>query len=155
MSVLNVLYKNVCPQSRLSSKSPVLNVACPQSLVLNVAVLNVFCPQCPIGLDMYVWLCSRRIISFLMTKFSKYHLKEWLCQVLDVACGTGVVGKEIREAGYTLVDGLDPSKAYLEGAMDRGIFRCFAFIPLAKKHRFSYQESLLQLRRPGDTDPNS
>ena len=36
MSVLNVLYKNVCPQSRLSSKSPVLNVACPQSRVLNV-----------------------------------------------------------------------------------------------------------------------
>ena len=53
------------------------------------------------------------------------------------------------------VDGLDPSKAYLEGAMDRGIFRCFACIPLAKKHRFSYQESLLQLRRPGDTDPHS
>ena len=53
------------------------------------------------------------------------------------------------------MDGLDPSKAYLEGAMDRGIFRCFAFIPLAEKHRFSYQESLLQLRRPGDTDPHS
>ena len=29
--------------------SPVLNVACPQRLVLNVAVLNVACPQCPIG----------------------------------------------------------------------------------------------------------
>ena len=43
--------------------------------------------------------------------------------MLDVACGTGVVGKEVREAGYTLVDGLDPSRAYLEGAMDRGIFR--------------------------------
>ena len=55
MSVLNVLYKNVCPQSRLSSKSPVLNVACPQCLVLNVAVLNVFCPQCPIG-----FLCALR-----------------------------------------------------------------------------------------------
>ena len=27
----------------------VLNVACPQRFVLNVAVLNVFCPQCPIG----------------------------------------------------------------------------------------------------------
>ena len=41
--------KVACPQSRLSSMSPVLNVACPQCLVLNVAVLNVFCPQCPIG----------------------------------------------------------------------------------------------------------
>ena len=102
-------------------------------------------------------------------------------QVLDVACGTGVVGEQVRQAGYTQVgrksqktgsltfygscwkslfdsnqvDGLDPSKAYLEGAMDRGIFRCFACIPLAEKHRFSYQESLLQLRRPGDTDPHS
>jgi len=44
-------------------------------------------------------------------------------EVLDVACGTGVVGEQVRQAGYTQVDGLDPSKAYLEGAMDRGIFR--------------------------------
>jgi len=44
-------------------------------------------------------------------------------EVLDVACGTGVVGAEVREAGYTLVDGLDPSRAYLDGAMDRGVFR--------------------------------
>ena len=49
--------------------------------------------------------------------------KTEFAKVLDVACGTGVVGKEIRDAGYTLVDGLDPSRAYLEGAMDRGIFR--------------------------------
>ena len=47
--------------------------------------------------------------------------------MLDVACGTGVVGEEVREAGYTMVDGLDPSRAYLEGAMDRGIFRCLGF----------------------------
>ena len=33
----------------MSSKSPVLKVACPQSRVLNVAVLNVACLQCPIG----------------------------------------------------------------------------------------------------------
>ena len=31
----------ICPQSRLSSKSPVLNVACPQCCVLNFAVFNV------------------------------------------------------------------------------------------------------------------
>ena len=47
--------KVACPQSRLSSKSSVLKVVCPQSRcpqsrVLNVAVLNVACPQCPIGL---------------------------------------------------------------------------------------------------------
>ena len=44
-------------------------------------------------------------------------------EVLDVACGTGVVGEEIRAAGYTNVDGLDPSQGYLNGAMAKGIFR--------------------------------
>ena len=52
-----------------------------------------------------------------------------------MACGTGVVGKEIRDAGYTLVDGLDPSKAYLEGAMDRGIFR-WLILPIAVAKTF-------------------
>ena len=64
--------------------------------------------------------------------------------MLDVACGTGVVGKEIQEAGYTLVDGLDPSRAYLEGAMDKGIFRwlenCHCFLSGGQQ-----QESVLQL----------
>ena len=51
--------KVFCPECRMSStlhvsnvactKVAVLNVVCPQCLVLNVAVLNVFCPQCPIG----------------------------------------------------------------------------------------------------------
>ena len=40
MSVLNVLYKNVCPQSRLSSKSPVLNVACPQCRLSSTSLLS-------------------------------------------------------------------------------------------------------------------
>ena len=44
-------------------------------------------------------------------------------QILDVACGTGVVGAELREAGYSQVDGLDPSQGYLNGAAARGIFR--------------------------------
>ena len=46
--------QNFCPQSRMSSKSPVLKVACPQSRVLNVAVLNVACPQCPIGVPLLI-----------------------------------------------------------------------------------------------------
>ena len=31
-------------------------------------------------------------------------------QILDVACGTGVVGQELKDAGYSNVDGLDPSQ---------------------------------------------
>ena len=42
---------------------------------------------------------------------------------MDVACGTGVVGKELREAGYNKVDGLDPSQGYLQEAVAQGIFR--------------------------------
>ena len=44
-------------------------------------------------------------------------------EVLDVACGTGVVGAELKQAGYTNVDGLDPCQGYLTGAMAKGIFR--------------------------------
>jgi len=44
-------------------------------------------------------------------------------EILDVACGTGVVGQELKDAGYTQVDGLDPSQGYLNGAMAKGIFR--------------------------------
>ena len=34
-----------------------------------------------------------------------------------------MVGAELREAGYSQVDGLDPSQGYLNGAAARGIFR--------------------------------
>lgn len=44
-------------------------------------------------------------------------------EVLDVACGTGVVGETIRMAGYNNVDGLDPCQGYLEGAQAKGIYR--------------------------------
>ena len=44
-------------------------------------------------------------------------------EILDVACGTGVVGKELREAGYDNIDGLDPSQGYLQEAVAQGIFR--------------------------------
>ena len=40
-----------------------------------------------------------------------------------MACGTGVVGKELRQAGYENIDGLDPSQGYLQEAEAQGIFR--------------------------------
>ena len=44
-------------------------------------------------------------------------------EILDVACGTGVVGKELREAGYNNIDGLDPSEGYLQEVVAQGTFR--------------------------------
>jgi len=45
------------------------------------------------------------------------------CEILDVACGTGVVAEECRNAGYSQIDGLDPSQAYLDAGVARGLFR--------------------------------
>ncbi len=39
--------------------------------------------------------------------------------ILDVGCGTGLVGRHLAEAGYTIVDGLDLSVQMLEIARSR------------------------------------
>ena len=44
-------------------------------------------------------------------------------EILDVACGTGVVGETIKRAGYNRVDGLDPCQGYLDGAQQKEIYR--------------------------------
>merc|ERR1712051_1097952 len=61
-------------------------------------------------------------IETLAQEFLKLGLDSKV-EILDVACGTGVVAAELREAGYHNVDGLDPSQGYLNGAMAKGIFR--------------------------------
>lgn len=43
--------------------------------------------------------------------------------VLDVGCGTGLVGKELQAAGYADVVGIDISAAALELAADTGTYR--------------------------------
>jgi predicted TPR repeat methyltransferase len=43
--------------------------------------------------------------------------------VLDIGCGTGLVGAELWAHGFTTVDGLDLSAAMMDEAMARGIYR--------------------------------
>ena len=44
------------------------------------------------------------------------------CRILDVACGTGLVGVELRMRGYDLVDGTDFSSEMLKIADQRKVY---------------------------------
>jgi predicted TPR repeat methyltransferase len=52
------------------------------------------------------------------------HLKTLEAPVLDIGCGTGLVGAAAAELGFTTVDGLDLSAAMLAVAAQRGVYRC-------------------------------
>lgn len=43
--------------------------------------------------------------------------------VLDVACGTGMLGAELRERGFSIIDGLDLSPEMLAKAEALGVYR--------------------------------
>ncbi len=43
--------------------------------------------------------------------------------ILDFGCGTGLSGDALQNAGFTTLDGVDPSGEMLEGARARGIYR--------------------------------
>ncbi len=44
-------------------------------------------------------------------------------RIIDVACGIGIVAEDISKHGYTNVDGLDPSRGYLEVANSKKIYK--------------------------------
>lgn len=51
------------------------------------------------------------------------HLNAMDAPVLDVGCGTGLVGVEAAALGYATVDGLDLSAAMMAVAAQRGVYR--------------------------------
>lgn len=46
--------------------------------------------------------------------------------VLDVGCGTGLVGRFLTEAGFDTIDGVDVSPASLDAARAHGVYRDLA-----------------------------
>lgn len=44
-------------------------------------------------------------------------------EILDVGCGTGLVGAALAETGYRTIDGCDLTPEMLEKARERGIYR--------------------------------
>ncbi len=51
--------------------------------------------------------------------FNKY-LSDKNQKIIDVGCGTGLVGVELSKLGYTNFDGIDISKEMIDIAIDRG-----------------------------------
>jgi predicted TPR repeat methyltransferase len=59
----------------------------------------------------------------LVAKALAQQLKSLESPVLDVGCGTGLVGAEAVALGYATVDGLDLSAAMMAVAAQRGVYR--------------------------------
>lgn len=52
--------------------------------------------------------------------------------IMDLACGTGLSGLALRDAGFEVIDGFDLSEGMLEKARARGIYRNLALADLSK-----------------------
>ena len=44
-------------------------------------------------------------------------------RIIDVACGIGIVAEDLSKHGYKNIDGLDPSKGYIEVAKSKGLYK--------------------------------
>ncbi|HSH43903.1 MAG TPA: class I SAM-dependent methyltransferase [Arenicellales bacterium] len=52
--------------------------------------------------------------------------------VLDAGCGTGLGGRALREAGFSVIDGIDVSQRSLDVAAKRGIYRSLEQVDMQK-----------------------
>lgn len=53
------------------------------------------------------------------------HLPDRQAAVLDIGCGTGLLGQGLAELGFTTIDGLDVSPEMMQVAQRRGVYRQF------------------------------
>lgn len=53
------------------------------------------------------------------------HLADRAVAVLDIGCGTGLLGQGLARHGFTTIDGLDVSPEMLQVARRRGVYRAF------------------------------
>ena len=56
-------------------------------------------------------------------KLFREYVREFDVRILDVACGTGLVGAELNNFGYKLIDGTDFSAEMLRVAGERGVYQ--------------------------------
>jgi len=69
-------------------------------------------------LDQYGY-CAHKIA---VDAFSKIH-SDRNAPVIDVGCGTGLVGVELAQIGYQVIDGVDVSRGMLDKSHSLGIYR--------------------------------
>lgn len=53
--------------------------------------------------------------------------------ILDFGCGTGLSGLALKLAGFTTIDGMDPSREMLEGARAKGVYRTLTPFDISDK----------------------
>ena len=62
------------------------------------------------------------------------HLEDKQAPILDFACGTGLSGQALHDAGFTCIDGVDLSEKMLSKALAKGVYRsltpCTAQAPM-------------------------
>jgi 2-polyprenyl-3-methyl-5-hydroxy-6-metoxy-1,4-benzoquinol methylase len=65
-------------------------------------------------------------MGYVAPKLASECLYRWAqnpdARILDVGCGTGLVGLELQRMGYTNIDGLDASKEMLAKAERKGVY---------------------------------
>src|SRR6056297_150599 len=59
------------------------------------------------------------------------HLPEPDTPILDFGCGTGMSGLALKLAGFTTIDGMDPSPEMIDGARRKGVYRTLSLLDLA------------------------
>ena len=58
----------------------------------------------------------------LLSKHLKHLGYKSNARILDLGCGSGIVGQELRRLGYTNVDGLDLSAEMMAKAKEKGVY---------------------------------
>lgn len=69
-------------------------------------------------IDEFGYLAPQAAVACLKT-----HLPSLNAPILDMGCGTGLVGQLLFDAGYQIIDGLDLSFEMLEKARALGVYR--------------------------------
>ncbi len=58
------------------------------------------------------------------------HLPEPDTPILDFGCGTGLSGLALKLAGFTQIDGMDPSPEMVDGARKKGVYRTLSVMEM-------------------------
>lgn len=61
------------------------------------------------------------------------HLPEPDAPILDFGCGTGLGGLALKLAGFSTIDGMDPSPEMLDGARKKGVYRALERLDVQDK----------------------
>jgi len=83
--------------------------------------------------------CSKLLRENLENESKKTSVKD--VEVLDVGCGSGKTGVSLQKSGFSITDGVDPSKQMLEIAISKKVYRNVVEGILTDIEKFSFEDS--------------